>query len=127
MARPRISTKKKTGMKVWTTIRLKYPKNTHEMTKKLALDNFLVFWAYLFGVPGFQVGRVAIVGLFASSTISGTTKQPKEKVFGLDIPRTSRVIRADVPGQKLRAGPRNLGQTSIWVRTSMTRTRRGRP
>ena len=28
------------------------------------------------------------------------------------------VIRADVPGQKLRAGPRNLGKTSIWARTS---------
>ena len=30
---------------------------------------------------------------------------------------------ADVLGQKLRAGPRNLGKTSIWARTPMTRTR----
>ena len=30
------------------------------------------------------------------------------------------VIRADIPGQKLRAGPPNPGKTSIWVRTSMT-------
>ena len=27
------------------------------------------------------------------------------------------LIRADVPGQKLRAGPRNLGKTGIWMRT----------
>ena len=36
------------------------------------------------------------------------------------------VMRADVPGQKLRAGPGDLGKTSTWVRTSMPRTR-GRP
>ena len=36
------------------------------------------------------------------------------------------VIRAGIPDQRLRAGPLNLGKTSIWVRTSMTRTR-GRP
>ena len=48
-------------------------------------------------------------------------------IFGPDLLRTyPRVIRADVLGQKLRAGPRDLGKTSIWVRTSMTRTR-GRP
>ena len=54
------------------------------------------------------------------------TSGPKRKFAG----RTSRgravVIRAAVLGQKLRAGPRNLGKTSIWVWTSLTRTR-GRP
>ena len=33
---------------------------------------------------------------------SGTEKQPKEKVFGLDIPWTSWVIRVDVPDQNFR-------------------------
>ena len=54
---------------------------------------------------------------------SGTKKQPKEYVFGPDIPRTStRISRR----QKLRSGPRNPGKTNILVPTSMTR-RRGRP
>ena len=56
---------------------------------------------------------------------SGTEKQTKEKVFGPDIRGRPGVIRADVPGRKLRAGPRNLGKNCIWVRTSMTRMRGG--
>ena len=37
------------------------------------------------------------------------------------------VIRAEVPGQKFRAGPRNLGRTNMWARTSMTRSARMSP
>ena len=48
---------------------------------------------------------------------------PKRKFSGRHHPD---IVRAHVPGQKLRAGPPNLGQTSIWMRTSMARTC-GRP
>ena len=53
-------------------------------------------------------------------------KRPKRKFSGRISRGRPGVIRADVPGQKLRAGSRNLGKRSIWVQTSMTRTR-GRP
>ena len=51
---------------------------------------------------------------------------PRES-FGPDIPWTSRVPGwCGHPGSKTSGRPRNLRKTSIWVRTSMTRTR-GRP
>ena len=52
--------------------------------------------------------------------VSRTKHQPKEEVFGADVPRTSGVIRVDIPGQNFSQGPRNPGKTSILVRTSMT-------
>ena len=54
---------------------------------------------------------------------------PKGAFSGWTSRRHSEIIRADVPGQELWAGPRNqelwagprnLGKTSIWLRTSMT-------
>ena len=57
---------------------------------------------------------------------SGTKSQPKEEVFGTDIPRTSGARSRGCPGPKLRSGGQNPGKRSIAARTSMTR-RRGRP
>ena len=59
---------------------------------------------------------------------SGTKKQPKEKVSGRISRGGPRVIRADVPGQKLPAGLRNPGKNKHLgadihdpnARTSMT-------
>ena len=55
---------------------------------------------------------------------SGTNEQPKEEVFGTDIPQTSGVVRADIPGQNFGQSPQVPGKTSISARTSMTRRRR---
>ena len=51
---------------------------------------------------------------------SGTKKQPKEEVFGPDIPRTSVGHSRGYPGSKLRSGPSKPWKTSISERTSMT-------
>ena len=48
-------------------------------------------------------------------------KTAQRQSFQTDIPRTSGVIQADDPGQKLLARPPNLGKTGIEVQTSMTR------
>ena len=41
---------------------------------------------------------------------SRTKKQPKEEVLGTDIPRTSGVIRADVPAKNFGQGGENPGK-----------------
>ena len=52
--------------------------------------------------------------------------QPKEEVFGPDIPRTSGGHSRGYPGPKLRSGPSKSWKKKpcIWARTSMTRRRR---
>ena len=56
-----------------------------------------------------------------------TKNQPKEEVFGMDIPRISGGHSRGYPGPKLRCqGAQNPGKTSICARTFTTR-RRGHP
>ena len=60
---------------------------------------------------------------------SGAKKQPcqpKEEVFGTDIPRTSRGHLRGYPGPKLRSGPSKPWSNKHFGATCMTR-RRGRP
>ena len=57
---------------------------------------------------------------------SGTKKQPKAKVFGPDILRTSRGHSCGRPGSKTSGRPPKTLKISFWVQTSTTRTR-GRP
>ena len=58
---------------------------------------------------------------------SGTQNfSPKRKFWGRISRGHPGVIRADIPAQNFGQGPQNLGKTSIWARTSMTR-RHGRP
>ena len=57
---------------------------------------------------------------------SRAKNQPKEEVFGTDIPRTSGAHSRGYPGPNFGQGGQNPGKTSISARTSMTR-RRGRP
>ena len=44
---------------------------------------------------------------------SRTKSQPKEEVFGTDIPRTSGVIRADIPTQNFGQGGQNPGKQAF--------------
>ena len=51
--------------------------------------------------------------LHASSLLSRTKNQPKEEVFGMDIPRTSGGHLRGYPGPKLRSGRSKSWKTSI--------------
>ena len=53
------------------------------------------------------------IGLEMPDLDSRTKNQPKEEVFGTDIPRTSGVIRADIPAQNFGQGAQNPGKPSI--------------
>ena len=79
--------------------------------------------------PSLIRGSLPTPSQHSNDILSGTKKkkkkkQPKEKVLGTEIICRGhpRVIRADILGQKLREGARNLGKNSISVQTSMTRT-----
>ena len=71
----------------------------------------VVFWGReVLSTPNFQERKIS----------------PKRKFLGRTSRRHPGVIRADIPAQNFGQGGQNLGQTSISVRTSMTR-RCGRP
>ena len=71
----------------------------------------------------FSRAKLEIAGGLQGSRVKSARQVSQEKrKFSGRMSRGHRgVIRADVQGQKLQAGPRNLGKTSTCVRTSMTR------
>ena len=72
-----------------------------------------------------QIGRGKSYSRIFICHVSEARKQPKERVFGPDIPRTSLGHSCGHPGSKASGRP-SKPWNSIWAQTSLTRTR-GRP
>ena len=73
-----------------------FPHEKHQNSQKWAKFMNFSFWPCLwFGLPG---------RLLITSYLSRTKNQPKEEVFGTDVPQTSGGHSRGYPGPKLRSG-----------------------
>ena len=98
------------GPAVHLELRAPQPREAYILKKSLLKKPFAWFLSYL---RSYRYRLLLFGNQLRCYRYSRMKRWPKEQVFRTDAPRTSGVIRVDVLAQKLWAGPRNFGKTSI--------------